>query len=143
MSATDTTYTCPDYAAIESQQDARRYSDMLDADERRSRAEFEMAADFLRACGKADANAVVTWAPHITDWKGPLHLVGDKHVLPKRCQTLAECMGDTLDYTDGPASIELYQLLLNAAAGADVQAQANELLGRMAVVFAKFNAEAA
>ena len=44
---------------------------------------------------------------------------------------------------DGPASIELYQLLLNAAAGADVQAQANELLGRMAVVFAKFNAEAA
>ena len=38
-------HTCPDYAAIESQQDARRYSDMLDADERRSRAEFEMAAD--------------------------------------------------------------------------------------------------
>ena len=27
-------YTCPDYAAIESQQDARRYSDMLDAAER-------------------------------------------------------------------------------------------------------------
>lgn len=136
-------YTCPDYAAIESQQDARRYSDMLDAAERRSRAEFEMAADFLRACGNADANAVVTWAPQITDRNGPLHLVGDKHVRPKRYQTLAECMGDALDYTDGPASIELYQLLLNAAAGADVQAQANELLGRMAVVFAKFNAEAA
>ena len=136
-------YTRPDYAAIESQQDARRYSDMLDADERRSRAEFEMAADFLRACCKADANAVVTWAPQITDWKGPLYLVGDKYVRPKRCQTLAECMTDALDYTDGPASIELYQLLLNAAAGADVQTQANELLGRMAVVFAKFNAEAA
>ena len=135
-------YTCPDYAAIESQQDARRYSDMLDAAERRSRAEFEMAADFLRACGKADANAVVTWAPQITDWKGPLNLVGDKHVRPTRYQTLAECMGESLDYTDGPASIELYQLLLNAAAGADVQAQANELLGRMAVVFAKFHAEA-
>ena len=136
-------YTCPDYAAIERQQDARRYGEMLDADERRSRAEFEMAADFLRACGKADANAVVTWAPQITDRKGPLCLVGDKHVRPKRHQTLAECMSDALDYTDGPASIELYQLLLNAAAGADVQAQANELLGRMAVVFAKFNAEAA
>ena len=136
-------YTCPDYAAIERQQDARRYGEMLDAAERRSRAEFEMAADFLRACGKADANAVVTWAPQITDWKGPLYPVGDKHVRPKRYQTLAECMGESLDYTDGPASIELYQLLLNAAAGADVQAQANELLGRMAVVFAKFNAEAA
>ena len=136
-------YTCPDYAAIESQQDARRYSDMLDADERRSRAEFEMAADFLRACGKADANAVVTWAPQITDWDSPLILAGDKYVRPKRYQTHAECMGDSLDYTDGPASIELYQLLLNAAAGADVQAQANELLGRMAAVFAKFNAEAA
>jgi len=69
--------------------------------------------------------------------------VGDKHVRPKRYQTLAECMGESLDYTDGPASIELYQLLLNAAAGADVQAQANDLLGRMAVVFAKFHAEAA
>lgn len=136
-------YTCPDYAVIESQQDARRYSDMLDADERRSRAEFEMAADFLRACGEADANAVATWAPQITDWEGSMHLAGDEYVLPKRYQTLAECMGDALDYTDGPASIELYQLLLNAAAGADVQAQANELLGRMAVVFAKFNAEAA
>ena len=136
-------YTCPDYAAIESQQDARRYSDMLDADERRSRAEFEMAADFLRACGNADASAVVTWAPQITDWDSPLILAGDKYVRPKRCQTLAECMGESLDYTDGPASIELYQLLLNAAAGADVQAQANELLGRMSVTFAKFNAEAA
>lgn len=91
---------------------------------------------------KADANAVVTWAPQIIDWKGPLHLVGDKYVRPKRYQTLAECMGESLDYTDGPASIDLYQLLINAAAGADVQAQANELLGRMAVVFAKFNAEA-
>ena len=135
-------YTCPDYAAIERQQDARRYGEMLDAAERRSRAEFEMAADFLRACGNADASAVVTWAPQTTDWKGPPHLVGDKHVRPKRHQTLAECMGESLDYTDGPASIELYQLLLNAAAGADVQAQANELLGRMAVVFAKFHAEA-
>ena len=102
-----------------------------------------MAADYLRACGNADANAVVTWAPQITDWDSPLLLAGDKYVRPKRYQTLAECMGDTLYYTDGPASIELYQLLLNAAAGADVQAQANELLGRMAVVFAKFNAEAA
>ena len=129
-------YTCPDYAAIESQQDARRYSDMLDSDERRSRAEFEMAADFLRACGKADANAVVTWAPQITDGNGPLYLVGDKHVRPKRYQTLAECMGDTLDYTDGPASIELHQLLLNAAAGADVRAQATALLARLADGFA-------
>lgn len=103
----------------------------------------KMAADFLRACGKADANAVVTWAPQITDWNDPLYLVGDKPVRPKRYRTLAECMGDTLYYTDGPDSIELYQLLLNAAAGADVQAQANELLGRMAVVFAKFHAEAA
>ena len=143
MSATDTTYTCPDYAAIESQQDARRYSDMLDADERRCRAEFEMAADFLRACGKTDANAVVTWAPQITDWDSPLHLAGDKHVRPKRYQTLAECMGDTLDFTGGPASVELHQLLLNAAAGAPVKELAENLLKRMADKFAEMNVEAA
>ena len=133
----------PDYAAIESQQDARRYSDMLDAAKRRSRAEFEMAADFLRACGKADANAVVTWAPQITDWKGPLHLVGDKHVRPKRDQTLAECMGDTLDYSEGPSMVEAMQLVLNAAAGSDVKAQATGLLKRMADKFAEMNVEAA
>ena len=122
---------------------ARYWEPRYAAADRQAQAEASMADDFLRACGKADANAVVTWAPQITDRKGPLCLVGDKHVRPKRYQTLAECMGESLDYTDGPASIELYQLLLNAAAGADVQTQANELLGRMAVVFAKFNAEAA
>ena len=136
-------YTCPDYAAIERQQDARRYGEMLDAAERRSRAEFEMAADFLRACGKADANAVVTWAPQITDWKGPLYPVGDKHVRPRRYQTLAECMADTLDFTGGPASVELYQLLLNAAAGAPVKELAENLLKRMADKFAEMNVEAA
>ena len=136
-------YTCPDYAAIESQQDARRYSDMLDAAERRSRAEFEMAADFLRACGKADANALAPWAPRVTDYKGQPYLIGGKQVRPQRVRTLSEVMEESLDYTGGPDSAELHQLLLSAAAGADVQAQANELLGRMAVVFAKFNAEAA
>ena len=136
-------YTCPDYAAIERQQDARRYSEKLDAAERRIRAELDMADDFLRACRRGDANAVVTWAPQITDWKGPLHLVGDKHVRPKRYQTLAECMGEALDYTDGPASIELYQLLLNAAAGMPVKEMAENMIKRMADKFAELNAEAA
>jgi len=106
-------YTCPDYAAIESQQDARRYSEMLDAAERRSRAEFEMAADFLRACRRGDANALATWAPKCTD------------------------------YTGGPDSVELHQLLLNAAAGTPVKELAENLLKRMADKFAEMNVEAA
>lgn len=124
--------------------DASRHYDALYArQDLEDRARADMADDFLRACRSGDANALATWAPKCTDYTGQPYLIGGKQVRPQRYQTLAECMGESLDYTDGPASIELYQLLLNAAAGADVQAQANELLGRMAVVFAKFNAEAA
>ena len=136
-------YTCPDYAAIESQQDARRYSEMLDAAERRSRAEFEMADDFLRACGKADANALAPWAPRVTDYKGQPYLIGGKQVRPQRVRTLSEVMEESLDYTGGPDSAELHQLLLNAAAGMPVKELAENLLKRMADKFAEMNAEAA
>lgn len=120
---------------------ARYWEPRYAAADRQAQAEASMADDFLRACRQGDANALAPWAPQVTDYTGTPYAVGSAR--PRRLQTLAECMGESLDYTDGPASIELYQLLLNAAAGADVQTQANELLGRMAVVFAKFNAEAA
>jgi len=136
-------YTCPDYAAIESQQDARRYSEMLDAAERRSRAEFEMAADFLRACRRGDANALATWAPKCTDYTGQPYLIGGKQVRPQRERTLSEVMEESLDYTGGPDSVELHQLLLNAAAGTPVKELAENLLKRMADKFAEMNVEAA
>lgn len=124
--------------------DASRHYDALYArQDLEDRARADMADDFLRACRRGDANALATWAPKCTDYTGQPYLIGGKQVRPQRYQTVAEVMADTLDFTGGPASVELYQLLLNAAAGADVQAQVNELLGRMAVVFAKFNAEAA
>ena len=135
-------YTCPDYAAIERQQDARRYSDMLEAAERRSRAEFEMADDFLRACRRGDANALATWAPRVTDYTGQPYVVCGKQFRPQRVRTVSEVMEESLDYTGGPDSVELHQLLLNAAAGMPVKEMAENLLKRMAVVFAKFNAEA-
>ena len=39
-------YTCPDYAAIESQQDASRYSDMLDAAEAADRQAVQTMLDW-------------------------------------------------------------------------------------------------
>ena len=52
-------------------------------------------------------------------------------------------MGDTLDYSEGPSMVEAMQLVLNAAAGSDVKAQATGLLKRMADKFAEMNVEAA
>ena len=116
----------------------------LDADYFQARIRFaEMADDFLRACRRGDANALATWAPKCTDYTGPPYLIGGKQVRPQRYQTFSEVMSESLDYTDGPALIEAMQLVLNAAAGWDVKAQATDLLKRMADKFAEMNVEAA
>lgn len=111
--------------------------------ERMERAEAAMADDFLRACRRGDANALATWAPKCTDYTGQPYLIGGTQVRPQRMQTVAEVMADTLDFTGGPASVELHQLLLNAAAGAPVKELAENLLKRMADKFAEMNVEAA
>lgn len=124
--------------------DASRYYDALDArQELEDRARADMADDFLRACHRGDANALAPWAPRVTDYKGQPYLIGGKQVRPQRVRTLSEVMEDSLDYTGGPDSVELHQLLLNAAAGMPVKELAENLLKRMADKFAEMNVEAA
>ena len=124
--------------------DASRHYDALYArQDLEDRARADMADDFLRACRRGDANALATWAPKCTDYTGQPYLIGGKQVRPQRYQTVAEVMADTLDFTGGPASVELHQLLLNAAAGTPVKELAENLLKRMADKFAEMNVEAA
>ncbi len=96
---------------------------------------------FMSACRIKDANALAPWAPKTTDWeavRASLHSVGTD--MPKRLQTLAEVMQESLDYPSGPHMSEIMQLVLNVAYGNDVvnaPEQARNLLERMADTWAK------
>lgn len=106
--------------------------------ERQGAAQLETVSVFLRACQRADANALAPWAPLCTDYEA--RAVDGR--LPMRTQALHEVLSNSLDYAGGPAMAELMQLLLNVAHGANLaQApeQARELLGRMASTWAKYN----
>ena len=123
--------------------DAARYYDAQYArDERQQAAEIETVNQFLAACRKADANAIVDWAPTVTDFDA-LRAAGApftdcNHF--KRRVTLAEVMNDSLDMSSGPDVSELHNLLLAMAYGTDLtgtQERARNLVGRMAVTWAQ------
>lgn len=125
--------------------DADRHTEeVFDLAERQQAAEVALGAKFLKLAGKADANAVCDFAT-TTDWDAVKRQPVDQRTatrLPQRHQTIAEVMTDALDYTDGPSLCEVMQLVLNVAHGSDLvntQAQARELLGRMAAKWAHFN----
>jgi hypothetical protein len=103
-----------------------------------------LQADFLAAADKGDANALAPWAPFTTDWALIKSSAIDQRTaksLPKRAQTLAECMAESLDYGNGPSLSEAMQLILNVATGCDesTTSQARRLLERMAESFAYHN----
>jgi hypothetical protein len=131
--------SAPRYAAGS----ASLYDHSLTLGEKLAREHADMQASFMAACHKADANALAPWAPMRNDWAGvgmsnmPRSL-GDAARMPKRQQTFAEVLGESLDFTGGPDLSELLQLLLNVAHGADTvnaPAQARALLARMAAAY--------
>lgn len=103
-----------------------------------------MQAAFMRACRKADANALADFAPTVNDWDAAKrHPRPAGAPMPQRVQALAEVLEEALDYASGPSKTELMQLLLNVAHSADVvnaPMQARALLERMADTFATNNA---
>lgn len=109
----------------------------------RAREQAAMAAAFTRACAKADANASADFAPMVRDWDAAKHLpVSIGAHMPRRYQTVAEVMQESLDYSSGPSMTEAMQLILNVAYGTDLvnaPAQARALLSRMATTFAAYN----
>jgi len=125
--------------------DADRHTDeMFRKSDEQDRAEMALAGRFLAMAKQADANALCDFAS-TTDWDAMKRQPIDQRTatrLPKRQQTLAEVMAESLDYSDGPSLSEALQLLLNVAHGADLvnaPAQARALLGRMAEKWAYFN----
>lgn len=123
-------------------QDSQRIRDAMDRlSDLQAQAEITAAEDFKTACQKGDANALPNFAPMVTDWTAVKPPVIAGQILPRRTPTLSEVMAESLDYGDGPSMTEAMQLLLNAASGANVQAQAQGLIDRMAATWAKFNTE--
>lgn len=105
---------------------------------------IEMQSGFAAAVRRGDANALAPWAPRVTDWAVVRSTPVDQRTvtnLPKRAQTMAECMAESLDYGDGPSLTEAMQLLINAAGCSDtaLAQQARHLLGRMGTSYAFHN----
>lgn len=113
------------------------------AQHEREKAQDQMAACFIKACARADANAMADFAPMVRDWDAAKHLpVSIGAHMPRRYQTVAEVMQESLDYSSGPSMTEAMQLILNVAYGTDLvnaPAQARALLDRMATTFATYN----
>ena len=106
--------------------------------------ERELYDGFMKSVDNGDANALCSWAPKTTDWDAAGRLPIDQRTtvsLPKRAQTMAECMAESLDHGDGPSMTEAMQLILNVATGCDesTRSQAMRLLERMGDSFAKHN----
>lgn len=103
-----------------------------------------LQAEFLAATDKGDASALAPWAPYTTDWAMVKNSTSDQRAtnkIPKRPQTLAECMAESLDHRNGPSMAEAMQLILSVATGCDESTtnQARRLLERMAEAFAYHN----
>lgn len=102
--------------------------------------EVALRAYFARQVQAGDANAVCPWAPWVHD-KEAMSALGlkwtDKN-LPKRAQTLAEVMVQSLDYSDGPSMTEAMHLILAAtkSTDTDLAVLAGELVERMGASFA-------
>lgn len=137
----------PDWSRTQALHDAERYSQLCNAVEAQANAEADMAERFAHAAAQGDANALCPWAPTVLDeearqaqglsWSAPR--------LPRRAQTLAEAMAESLDYGTGPSQTEAMHLILCAAKSTDatVATMAADLLRRMGAAFARFNAEVA
>ena len=107
-------------------------------------AEAQMTADFLQTAKRGDANALAPWAPLTTDWDAVKRTPVDQRTatrLPKRQQTIAECMTESLDYGNGPSMTEAMQLILAATRSTDTDLAllAGDLVERMARSFATQN----
>jgi hypothetical protein len=125
--------------------DADAHSSAQDASQEAQRqAEAVAITDFMKACQRLDANALADFAPMTTDWdsvRATPRAVGAP--MPKRMQTLAECMTDSLDLGNGPSTTEVMQLVLILAFSSDAQAnqsrRARQLLASMANNWAENN----
>jgi hypothetical protein len=105
--------------------------------------ENAVRAKFLTAAKHADANKLCMWASTVTDYANA-NGVTSADKLPRRYRTFTELALDSLDLGTGPSTVEVIQVLLNAASGnICTQSLARGLLTRMADVHAAYAANEA
>lgn len=92
--------------------------------------------EFIHAALR-DVTLFAYFAPKVTDHSNPAD--SGKINKPKRFQRVSECMAGSLDYTGGPSSVELMQMLADAARGEDIRPAALNLVKRMAATWAERN----
>ena len=115
-------------------QDAERHHAKIQArDSLIDQAERDVYEQFMAAALSGDANAVCKWAPMVRDFGHPPGPGGERRM---RCQTFSEVLAESTDTPRSVQLVEVHQLLLNAALGADVKEQALELLKRAGGYFA-------
>ncbi len=117
--------------------DAQRHYDAAHAyEERVLEAELQMSTEFMKLALRGDAGAIADFAPPVLDFsKG----VSNVRNVPRRVPRLHECIREAVDSLDNEQ--ELMQLLLNAANGMDVRADATLLLSQCAAKFAETNVD--
>lgn len=121
----------PDWALIQNRRDADRYSERMNYAERHS-AEVARVARAL----------TLQWLAG--DFERPFEeaaMVSAGYGLPRRWQTVGECVLDALDYRLGPTTEDALKLLARAAKGEDVKDAAAELIAAAAIRWAETNVE--
>jgi hypothetical protein len=81
--------------------------------------------DFMRYAIAGDMLAPAHFAPMVRNY-------ASRWPQAKRLPTVGEVMLESLDYTDGPQHDDVFTLLVKAARGQQVQAEAKALIERMA-----------
>jgi hypothetical protein len=115
--------------------DAQRHCDSQHAySQRVLAAEMAISTAFIKLAMRGDAGAVAEFAPTVLDFSQG---VANVRKIPKRVPRLHECIREAIDILDNEQ--ELMQLLLNAASGMDVRADATLLLSQCASKFAEAN----
>ena len=110
-----------------------------DCDGSREDAIDELGIKFFAAARTSDINQPAKFAPLCVDFADPNYFSSHGLNKPKRLQTIAEVMIDSLDASGGPTLEDVLQLLSNAALGAPIRSEANTLISRMACQWAQDN----
>jgi len=119
--------------------DADRHQQAQDSyRESTEKAERLLVDEFLKAARAGRMSTPALFAPPTTDWLAPPKADKSRYM---RHQLVGEVLADSLGYGVGPTLSEAMGLLCKVAYGTESQKQAaQELLQRMALVFAQQNA---
>lgn len=115
-----------------------------DEQQRLKDAEADLANEFAQAIAAGDPYATPKWAGTVTDYYSARKLgidYTDKARLPRRAYTVAECLRDSLEYSNGPEMGDVLKVLALAIKSTDgeVSLAARQLVDRAARKWAEHN----